>query len=163
MYFASRLARRASFALALLVTAAACSDNPTAPSEPSDPATETFAASLGVNVSQMTKKSADLYIQDLVVGTGTEATNGRILRLTYTGWLKNGTQFDSNVGSDTLLVFTLGNHGVITGMEQGVAGMRVGGQRLLVIGSNLAYGPAGLGKIPPNTTLVFKVELVSIP
>src|SRR5262245_17945865 len=100
MYFPSRLARRASLALALVVSAAACgSDSPAAPSEPSDPATETFAASLGVNISQMTRKSADLYIQDLVVGTGAEvATFGRIVRVTYTGWLANGTQFDTNVG-----------------------------------------------------------------
>jgi FKBP-type peptidyl-prolyl cis-trans isomerase FkpA len=162
VHFSARLARRASVALVLLVFAAACGgESVTAPSEPSDPATETFAASLGVNISQMTRKSADLYIQDLVVGTGTEATNGRILRVTYTGWLKSGTQFDSNVGKPTLTV-TLGAHDVITGWEQGLAGMRVGGKRRMVIGSNLAYGPAGRGSIPPNATLVFEVELVSI-
>jgi FKBP-type peptidyl-prolyl cis-trans isomerase FkpA len=162
MYFPSRLARHASFALALLVSAAACgSDSPTAPSEPSDPATETFAASLGVNLSAMTKKSADLYVQDLVVGTGTEAASGRIVRVTYTGWLKNGTQFDSNVGKSTL-AFLLGNHDVISGWDQGIVGMRVGGKRRLVVGSNLAYGAAGRGTIPANATLVFDVELVSI-
>lgn len=162
MHLSARLARRASVALVLLVFAAACGgDSMTAPSAPSDPATETFAASLGVNLSQMTRKSADLYVQDLVVGTGTEATNGRILRVTYTGWLKNGTRFDTNVGGPTLTV-TLGAHDVITGWEQGLAGMRVGGKRRMVIGSNLAYGPAGRGSIPANATLVFEVELVSI-
>jgi FKBP-type peptidyl-prolyl cis-trans isomerase len=162
VYHSARLARRAYASLALVLFAAACGgDSPTAPSEPSDPATETFAASLGVNLSQMTRKSADLYLQDMVVGTGTEATTGRLVRVTYTGWLKNGTQFDSNVGK-ALLPLTLGNHEVITGWEQGIVGMRVGGKRLLVIGSNLAYGPGGRGTIPPNATLVFVVELVSI-
>jgi peptidylprolyl isomerase len=167
MYFPSRLARRASVALALLVSAAACgSDSTTQPSGPSDPATETYATALGVNISQMTKKSADLYIQDIVVGTGTEvAANGRIVRVTYTGWLANGTQFDSNVGGATL-TFTVGGSdpfNVIDGWDQGIAGMRVGGKRRLVIGSNLGYGPAGNPpKIPANATLVFDVELVSI-
>ena len=166
MYFPSRLARHASMALALLVSAGACgSDSPTAPSEPSDPATETFAASLGVNLSAMTKRSADLYIQDLVVGAGTEATTGRIIRVTYTGWLANGTQFDSNVGKPTL-TFTLGGSDpfdVINGWDLGIAGMRVGGKRRLVIGSNLGYGPRGSPpNVPANATLVFDVELVSI-
>jgi FKBP-type peptidyl-prolyl cis-trans isomerase len=107
----------------------------------------------------MTKKSADLYIQDLVVGTGAEATSNHIIRVTYTGWLKNGTQFDSNVN----WAFQLGVHGVISGWDQGIAGMRVGGKRRLVIGSNLGYGPAGNPpRIPANATLVFDVELVSI-
>src|SRR5262249_53279390 len=117
MYFPSRLARRASVALALLVSVAACgSDNPAAPSEPSDPATETFATSLGVNISQMTRQSADLYVQDLVVGSGATATANHIIRVTYTGWLKNGTQFDSNVGGNTF-AFLLGNHDVVSGWD----------------------------------------------
>ena len=162
MYLSARLARRAYASFALVLSAAACGgDSTTAPSEPSDPATETFAASLGVNLSQMTRKSADLYIQDLVVGPGVEVTSGRIVRVTYTGWLKNGTKFDSNVGGDTF-AFKIGDHGVISGWEQGIVGMHVGGKRRLVIGSNLAYGPGGRGTIPPNATLVFDVELVSI-
>lgn len=162
VYLSPRLARRAYASLALVLSAAACGgDSTTAPSEPSDPATETFASSLQVNLSQMTRKSADLYVQDLVVGNGTEATTGRIIRVTYTGWLKNGTKFDSNVGGNTF-AFQLGNHDVISGWDQGLVGMRVGGKRRLVIGSNLAYGPGGRGTIPPNATLVFEVELVSI-
>ena len=158
----ARLARRAFASVALLVSAAACGgDTTTAPSQPSDPATETFAASLGVNISQMTRKSADLYVQDLVVGNGTEATTGRIIRVTYTGWLTNGTKFDSNAGGSTF-AFQLGNHDVISGWDQGLVGMRVGGKRRLVIGSNSAYGASGRGTIPPNATLVFDVELVSI-
>ena len=144
----------------LLLAALACSSS-SEPSGPSDPATETFAASLGVNIAQMTRKSSALYVQDLVVGTGTEATNGRSLRVTYTGWFVNGTKFDSNVGQ-AALSFTLGVGQVIDGWDQGVAGMRVGGKRRLVIGSTLGYGASGSGPIPPNSTLVFDVELVGV-
>src|SRR5262245_52314809 len=120
------LSRRWSAVALALVLATACGgDSTTAPSVPSDPATETYAAALGVNISQMDKKSADLYTKDLVVGTGTEATNGRLLRVTYTGWLVNGTQFDSNVNKATL-PFTLGIREVIPGWDQGVLGMKIG-------------------------------------
>jgi FKBP-type peptidyl-prolyl cis-trans isomerase len=144
----------------LILTAVACSDS-SGPSGPSDPATEVFAASLGVNIAQMTRKSGSLYLQDLVVGTGAEATTGRSLRVTYTGWFVNGTKFDSNVGQ-AALSFTLGVGQVIDGWDQGVAGMRVGGKRRLVIGSTLGYGASGSGPIPPNSTLVFDVELVGV-
>ncbi len=153
--------RWSAVALALVLSTACGGDSTTAPSAPSDPATETYAASLGVNISQMTKMSADLYIQDLVVGTGTEATNGRLLRMTYTGWLVNGTQFQTNVGG-TPLPFTLGAHDVMPGWEQGVLGMKIGGKRRLVIGSNLAYGSRGNGQIPAYATLVFEVQLVNV-
>lgn len=127
----------------------------------SNPATETFAQSLGVNISQMTKVSDALYIQDLVVGTGAVATSGKSLQVTYTGWLANGTQFDSNVGK-AAFTFTLGAHAVIDGWDLGIVGMKVGGKRRLVIGSALAYGPGGNGPaIPPNSTLVFDVQLLS--
>lgn len=153
--------RQSAAALALTLAAACGSDATSVRTTPSDPATDTFAASLGVNLAQMTRKSADLYIQDLVVGTGTEATNGRLLRVTYTGWLANGTKFDSNVGAATF-PFTLAAREVIDGWDQGFANMKVGGKRRLVIGSNLAYGPSGRGAIPPNATLVFEVQLVQV-
>ncbi|MGH9886179.1 MAG: FKBP-type peptidyl-prolyl cis-trans isomerase [bacterium] len=161
MHSSVHVSFRRAFGLASILAAVACgSDASSAPSGPSDPATDTFAAALGVNLSQMTRKTADLYIQDLVVGTGAEATNGRLIRVTYTGWLTNGTRFDGNA---TGFPFTLGAHDVIAGWDQGIAGMKVGGKRKLVIGSNLAYGPGGRGTIPPNATLVFDVELISIP
>jgi FKBP-type peptidyl-prolyl cis-trans isomerase len=109
----------------------------------------------------MTKRSDNLYVQDIVVGTGTEATNGRILRVTYSGFLINGTKFDSNVGGTTF-AFRLGDRAVIDGWDQGLVGMRVGGKRKLVIGSTLGYGSRGSGAIPGNATLVFDVELVSV-
>ncbi len=125
-----------------------------------NPATETYAASLGVNISAMTKKSDALYYQDLVTGSGGLATSGHADSVTYTGWLSNGTQFDSNVGKAPF-GFIVGVGQVIPGWDQGIVGMRVGGTRLLAIGSALAYGTQGRPPaIPSNSTLVFKVQLL---
>jgi FKBP-type peptidyl-prolyl cis-trans isomerase len=107
---------------------------------------------------------------DLRVGTGAEATAGRRVTVNYTGWLysasapeNKGQQFDSSVGG-TPFMFTLGASEVIRGWDQGVLGMRVGGQRRLVIPPALAYGSAGAGngRIPPNATLVFDIELLNV-
>jgi FKBP-type peptidyl-prolyl cis-trans isomerase FkpA len=151
--------RRAGAAL-LMSFAAGCL-NGTEPGTPSNPATETFAASLGVNLSQMTKVSNDLYYQDLVVGTGTAVVAGKTVNVTYTGWLVNGTTFDSNVGGP-LASFPIGVGAVIAGWDLGLPGMKAGGKRRLVIGSNLAYGAGGRGSIPPNATLVFDVLVASV-
>jgi FKBP-type peptidyl-prolyl cis-trans isomerase FkpA len=102
---------------------------------------------------------------DLVVGTGTQAAAGNRVTVAYTGWLYDssrpdgkGTQFDSNN-----YTFTLGIGQVIKGWDQGVVGMRVGGQRRLIIPPDLAYGSAGSsGVIPPNATLVFDITLISV-
>jgi FKBP-type peptidyl-prolyl cis-trans isomerase len=102
---------------------------------------------------------------DLVVGTGTLAGNGNRVTVSYTGWLHDssrtdakGTQFDSS----TSFAFVLGTGAVIQGWDRGVAGMRVGGQRRLVIPPELAYGSRGSGPIPPNATLVFDVTLLNV-
>lgn len=150
-------------AVLALVSVAGCSDSLSPGSgqvgTPSDPATDTFAAALGVNLSAMTKKGDVLYYQDLVVGTGAEAVNGRTLGVIYTGWLANGSKFDSNVGGANFN-FVLGSGYVISGWDQGIVGMKVGGKRRLVIGSALGYKATGSGTaIPPNATLVFDVEL----
>lgn len=158
--FSSRLSR-AVLAVIALAGVAACGDsNPTAGS-PSNPATDTYNPALGVDISAMTRKNDNLYIQDITVGTGAEAIVGRLLGMTYTGWLANGNQFDSNVGGANFQ-FSLGAGQVIGGWDQGVAGMKVGGRRRLVIGSALGYGSRGQGAIPPNATLVFVVELKSV-
>jgi FKBP-type peptidyl-prolyl cis-trans isomerase len=105
---------------------------------------------------------------DLVAGTGTEATNGRRLTVHYTLWLfdptkadNKGTQYQTSVGS-TPFSFVLGVGGVIRGWDLGMVGMRVGGQRRLVVPPELAYGNTGSGSIPPGATLVFDVELLSL-
>ena len=139
----------------------ACGSDSTAPNIPSNPAVETYASSLGVTIANMTRRSDNLYVQDLVVGTGAEAVAGRVVRVTYTGWLINGSRFDTNVGG-AAFPFTLGAQQVIAGWDQGVLGMKVGGKRRIVIGSALGYGNQGQGPIPANSTLVFDVEVLGV-
>lgn len=112
--------------------------------------------------------AAGLRITDLKVGKGAAATAGAYVRVNYTGWLQSteaadgkGEQFDSSIGSDPF-VFPLGRQKVIRGWDLGVAGMQPGGKRRLVIPADLAYGArgAGGGRIPPNATLIFEVELI---
>ncbi len=161
--FSFRAVARAVPALLLMVAATACSaSDANAPNQPSDPSAEVFASSLGVNIANMTERASRLYVQDLLVGAGEEATAGKRLSMRYTGWLRTGQQFDSNRNAGAPFSFTLGTGNVISGWHIGVAGMRVGGKRLLVLGSDYGYGAEGSGQIPPNATLVFEVELVSI-
>jgi FKBP-type peptidyl-prolyl cis-trans isomerase FkpA len=160
----SRTARLRPRAISLLPLGllAACLTGTDAGS-PSNPATDTYAASLGVNIAQMTKISDALYIQDLVTGTGATAASGRFISVNYTGWLTDGTQFGTSVGG-TPLSFTLGTGDVIKGWDLGILAMsmKVGGKRRLVIGSDLAYGSGGNGIIRPNSTIVFDVQLLSV-
>lgn len=105
----------------------------------------------------------ELQIEDLVVGEGIEAKAGDLVIVHYTGWLTDGTKFDSSLDRGAPFNFTLGQGGVIQGWDQGVAGMQTGGVRRLTIPPDLAYGPEGRPPtIPPNATLIFEVELVSI-
>jgi len=153
--------RQARFGAPLLLIAAAisaCSVDEA--SVPSDPATETFAPALGVNIAGMTVKASGLWVQDLVVGTGLEAIGGRQLQVQYTGWLSNGQQFDKSMGSG--IPVTLGRGQVIAGWDLGLVGMRPGGKRKLVIASALAYGSSGQGSIGPNKTLVFDVTVSNV-
>jgi peptidylprolyl isomerase len=110
----------------------------------------------------MNRSDSGLYTQDLVVGTGAEATTGRKLQMHYSGWLPNGMLFDTSRTTGQTFSFTLGQHEVIQGWDEGVAGMRAGGQRRLVIPSELGYGDRDLGTIPPNSVLIFDVELISV-
>jgi FKBP-type peptidyl-prolyl cis-trans isomerase len=106
---------------------------------------------------------AELQIEELVVGTGAVATNGQKVRVHYTGWLTNGNKFDSSIDRGQPFAFQLGRGQVIKGWDQGVAGMKVGGKRKLTIPPELGYGSRGFpGAIPPDSTLVFEVELVGI-
>ena len=134
-------------ATALLVASGCGSETPSAPSQ-----------------SQSLPR-AEFTQTDLRVGTGTAAANGRALTVSYTGWLfdptrpeQNGTQGESGAS----FCFTLGAGGVIRGWDQGVPGMRVGGQRRLTIPPELAYGSTGSGPIPPNASLVFDIELLNV-
>ncbi len=106
---------------------------------------------------------SELKIEDLVVGGGAEAKAGHRVSVHYTGWLTNGTKFDSSVDRGQPFDFPLGGGRVIKGWDQGVEGMRIGGRRRLTIPPELGYGSRGAGGvIPPNATLVFEVELLGI-
>ena len=105
----------------------------------------------------------ELIKEDTKVGTGDEAVVGKAVSVHYTGWLTDGTKFDSSKDRGTPFSFTLGSGQVIKGWDQGVAGMKVGGIRKLTIPPALGDGARGAGGvIPPNATLVFEVELLGV-
>ena len=111
----------------------------------------------------MITTASGLQYQDLITGTGAAVKAGDIVSVHYTGWLEDGTKFDSSLDRNQPFDFTVGQGGVIKGWDEGLVGMQVGGKRKLVIPSNLGYGSAGAGGvIPPNATLVFEVELLEI-
>jgi FKBP-type peptidyl-prolyl cis-trans isomerase len=103
-----------------------------------------------------------LVIEDLVVGTGATAAVGDTVTVHYVGTFTNGTRFDSSYERNQPYPFRIGAGQVIAGWDQGVPGMKVGGKRRLTIPPDLAYGSQGRGAIPPNTTLVFEIDLLSI-
>ncbi len=107
--------------------------------------------------------ASGLTIEDTVVGEGAAAASGRDVTVHYAGWLADGTQFDSSKEKRDPFEFTLGKSEVMAGWEEGLNGMRVGGTRKLVVPPQLAYGEEGAGDtIPPNATLTFEVELLSV-
>ena len=107
--------------------------------------------------------SDGLKIDELVVGDGPAARSGQRVSVHYTGWLTDGTKFDSSHDRGQPFTFRLGASEVILGWDDGIVGMQVGGKRRLTVPPDLAYGRRGMrGVIPPNATLVFEVELLAI-
>lgn len=158
------MTKRAStllFSMALLMSACGGGDGA---GDDADGVAQTYAPELDVDLSRMSRSETGLYTEDVKVGISGEAvTTGQTAIVHYTGSLPSGTEFDTSRDGDPPLEFTLGQGNVIPGWEEGVAGMRVGGRRKLVIPQHLAYGSAGAGGvIPPYATLVFDVELVGI-
>ncbi len=113
--------------------------------------------------ANMVTTPTGLSYADLVVGNGPAPVPGKAVKVHYTGWLENGTKFDSSVDRGEPFVFTLGAGQVIPGWDEGVMTMKVGGKRKLVIPPQLGYGAAGAGgAVPPNATLIFEVELLDV-
>lgn len=113
----------------------------------------------------MSEKITDsgLKYEDLIQGSGGVAAAGQNVSVHYTGWLTNGSKFDSSVDRNEPFSFVLGRGMVIRGWDEGVLGMQVGGKRKLTIPPHLGYGAAGAGGvIPPNATLIFDVELLAV-
>jgi FKBP-type peptidyl-prolyl cis-trans isomerase FkpA len=159
---------------ALVLAGTACADADPDPDETfqpgaADPAltsaevTTTYAPVLDVDLEQMDRMESGLRTRDVRVGTGAIAQPGDRIAVHYTGWLPDGSRFDSSVGGDPLEV-VIGTGEVIRGWDEGIPGMREGGRRRLVIPPALAYGAqgAGGGIIPPGATLIFDVELVEV-
>jgi FKBP-type peptidyl-prolyl cis-trans isomerase len=110
----------------------------------------------------MTTSPSGLQYREDAPGEGREAKAGDTVSVHYTGTLQDGSKFDSSRDRGQPITFPLGAGHVIKGWDEGIAGMKVGGKRTLVIPPNLGYGSRGVGSIPPNSTLLFDVELVSI-
>ena len=143
---------RVLFALAIAAASAACTGT---------------AATSDTHTAQMAANPAGLQIIDIEVGTGLSPKPGHICIVLYTGWLyengAKGAKFDSSLDRGQPFQFTLGAHQVIAGWDEGVAGMKVGGERTLIIPPELGYGERGAGGvIPPNATLMFDVQLLQV-
>lgn len=162
MIRSASLRRLALAALLPLAALAGCSDefDLVAP----DIENTTFASSLGVDIRASTRTTNGVYVRDLVVGTGAEATDGKRVAVRYTGYLKTGTLFDTNTDpGEALFSFSIApGGGAIAGFIEGVKGMKVGGRRQIVIPPSQGYGNVPTGSIPANSILIFTVELMSV-
>lgn len=173
----SLISRRYVLAAATAIALVACGEKPKpdapadAPTPPApavnpvgaaaDPATTKFAASLDIDLSKFTKTASGLYYRDLKVGSGARADSGKSVSVHYTGYLADGTMFETSTTSAPI-GFSLGTGQVVQGWDQGIPGMKVGGKRQLVIPSALGYGDAGSGKIPGGSVMIFNVELMDV-
>jgi len=153
--------RRSILAICSLLLAGCLNlDVPAPVNSPSDPAAEAFAASLNIDLATMQKTALGVYYKDVSIGTGDVLTTRRPVLVDYAAFLRNGARIDQQIGVPIDL--TPGNS--ITGFGDGMLGMRVGGERLLVIPSALGYGNRNdIPEIPPNSTLIFDVKLTAIP
>jgi len=114
------------------------------------------------DLTVVTNNSQDMVIDDIKVGTGGEVKDGDTVSVHYVGTLQDGQEFDSSKKRGVPFEFTVGAGQVIAGWEEGLMGMKVGGERVLVIPPEKGYGSQGIGPIPPSSTLVFTIELLGI-
>lgn len=104
----------------------------------------------------------ELQITDVVEGTGKAAVKGALIKTHYTGWLEDGSKFDSSHDRGQPFQCVIGTGRVIKGWDKGLMGMKVGGKRKLWVPAHLAYGERKIGKIPPNSNLIFEIELLEV-
>jgi FKBP-type peptidyl-prolyl cis-trans isomerase len=142
----------------------AIDDRAAPPAIASSEVATTYAPELNVDLSRMTRLESGLHLEDLEEGRGEPVQAGQMVLVHYTGWLADGSRFDSSREPGRRpFDLVVGRGEVIEGWEQGLVGMREGGRRMLVIPPSLGYGTRGAGGvIPPNATLVFDVELVEV-
>ena len=131
-------------------------------SAPASIAGTAFSPELAVDTTTMTPIRGGGWYRDLQVGSGPEAMRGQTIGVYYIGMFPNGTEFDVTRAPEAPARIRLGSGQVIAGWDRGIPGMRVGGQRLLVLPPSLAYGSSGNARIPPNSVLVFLIELVEV-
>lgn len=155
-----------------LLALAACAPAPEAPpgldqeaaalaTAITEPALLSYHPDLDVRIDAMTQRSTGVLYRDTRPGTGDSVQAGVTVVVRYTGWLADGTEFDSNVDGAPYS-FRVGAREVIEGWDDGLLGMRVGGIRQLVLPHQMGYGEIGSGPIPPYATLVFRVELLEL-
>jgi FKBP-type peptidyl-prolyl cis-trans isomerase FkpA len=121
-----------------------------------------FDPALGVNLAAMERTGSGLYLQDMLEGGGAEARSGHRVSVHFVGWLPDGTLFDGVAPPDPPMQFRLGDREVIRGLDEGIVGMRVGGQRRIVVPASLGYGSRAVETVPAHSTLVFIVELAGL-
>ncbi|MEP6507279.1 MAG: FKBP-type peptidyl-prolyl cis-trans isomerase [Gemmatimonadales bacterium] len=124
--------------------------------------TTTFSSSLGVDLMASTRTTNGVYVRDVVVGPGAVVTAGQAINIRYSGYLSDGTLFDSNTNAALPLAVTVGATNLIRGFGEGLPGMHIGGTRQLLIPPALAYGANDYNGIPGNSVLVFNVQAVSV-
>lgn len=171
MFFLTRLS---SLALGTALVLSACNGDksktdapadsqiPPAVGAAADPATTTFGTALDIDLSKSTRTANGLYYRDLVEGSGARADSGMAISVHYTGYLADGTMFETSTASAPI-GFTLGTGRVVQGWDEGIPGMKVGGKRQLVIPAALGYGEMGSPPIiPGGAIMVFTVELMDV-
>jgi FKBP-type peptidyl-prolyl cis-trans isomerase len=157
-----------AFAIVALTSSAVFAQTPAAkPAEAAKPAAAAAAAATAAAPTKVVTTASGLKYEDVKVGTGAEAKAGQNVNVHYTGWLwvdgKRGNKFDSSKDRGQPFSFPLGGGRVIKGWDEGVAGMKIGGTRILTIPPAIGYGDRGAGNvIPPGATLQFEVELLGV-
>jgi FKBP-type peptidyl-prolyl cis-trans isomerase FkpA len=142
---------------ACLLLLSACASAPLA-----TPESVTFAPQLGVSLESMERRESGLYLRDIAPGQGDTVRTTQRVAVYYVGWLPDGTQFDAVAPPAEPFEFRLGAGQVIHGWEEGIVGMRPGGQRLLVVPARLGYARERAGLVPTNSVLVFLIELSGV-